>query len=274
MPDERAALRFDEGIPRMAPQHFLTDRDVISLGGVTDPQARLRVLSAAAEPRATTYADRDGRFALNVPLAAPTEELGVEIVQSSGHSSTDRFTVSQDREPPAIVLDAPPPAVTAVEWLPLRGRAEGGRTLSVNGRPARLVDSTFDETMTLRQGQNAVELLATDAVGNVRVERYEVGLDQEPPAVTGHQVVPAQARGGAPLRIEVTAQDASGLRKVAPFRLQVGGVEYADLLELSGAGGIYRKTVLLPREAVGAVTLKTVEVEDYAGNKARVTFDR
>lgn len=273
VPDERAALEFDTTMPQQAPGHFLTDRDVISLHGATDPQARLLVRSAAGELRATTYADADGRFALNLPLAVLSEDFTLELVQRTGFASTDRFTVSQDREPPAIVLDSPIPTVTAVEWLALRGRVEGGRSLSVNGRPAQLVDGAFDEKATLRQGQNAIELVATDAVGNVLVERFEVALDQEAPVLVGHQVTPASAASGEPLRIELMARDSSGLRKVAPVRIQVAGTEYADFLELSG-GGSYGKTLLLPQEAVGRVTLKTVEVEDYAGNKARFTFDR
>ena len=32
--------------------------------------------------------------------------------------------------------------------------------------------------------------------------------------------------------------------------------------------------MLLPPEAVGRVALRDVEIEDYAGNKARFTFDR
>ena len=145
----------------------------------------------------------------------------------------------------------------------------------MNGRPARLVDGAFDEKATLRQGQNAIELIATDAVGNVRVERYEVALDQEPPSLVGHRIMPARLGGGEPLRIEVTARDASGLRKVAPFRIQVAGTEYADFLELSGGGPAPtgRRCCCRARRP-GRATLRTVEVEDYAGNKARFTFDR
>jgi hypothetical protein len=72
----------------------------------------------------------------------------------------------------------------------------------------------------------------------------------------------------------VTARDASGLRKAAPVRIRVAGTDYTDFLELGGADGTYRKAVLLPDEAAGAVAVREVEVEDYAGNKARFTLDR
>jgi hypothetical protein len=272
-PDGSAVLRFDEAVPRLGPGRFVTGRDVISLGGVTDAGAQLLVRAGKEELRATTYADAGGRFALNVPLAAADEAFTLEIVQPSGFASSERFSVVQDHEPPTIVLEPPPPTVTAVEWLPLRGRVEGARSLTVDGRPARLIDDGFDETATLRQGLNTVELVATDAVGNVRVERFEVALDQTPPELVGYRVSPQQVRAGEPVQVEVSARDASGLRKAAPFRLRVGDTDHADFLEL-GSAGAYRKSVLLPGSAAGRVRLLEVEVEDYAGNQARFAFDR
>ena len=182
--------------------------------------------------------------------------------------------MSQDREPPAIVLDTPPPTVTAVEWLPLRGRAAGATSLSINGQPVQLMGEEFDQTITLASGRNTIELIATDLVGNRRVDSFDVQLDQDPPQLLGYDVSPAEAHGGQPVRVEVRASDPSGLRKAAAFRLRVGDKDYADFLELGGESNSYRKTVLLPREATGRVTLREVEIEDYAGNKARFTFDK
>lgn len=274
VPDTRAALIFDDGIPRLAPRHFVTDQAVISLAGTTDPGARLLVYAAGEEPRAATYARDDGRFALNLPLSGSSEAFTIEVVQRSGFASRDRFTVSQDHEPPPIVLEAAPPAVTAVEWLPLRGRAEGARSLSVNGRSVQLMDDLFDETVTLHQGANHFELIATDPVGNVRVERFDVELDQEPPEILGYDLSSRTLRSGEPLRIEVKARDISGLRKVASVRIRIGETDYADLLELSGATGTYRGTLLPPPGAAGRVTLTEVEIEDYAGNKARLKLSK
>ena len=274
VPDEQAALRFDEGIPRLAPGHFVTGGDVISLTGTTDPGAQLLLAVAGQQLRESTYADANGRFTLNVPLPAADNEFVVDVVQRSGFTSRDGFRASQDRDPPEIVLESAPPAATSVEWLGLRGRVPGAASLAVNGRPARLIGDEFDETVTLLAGNNAIELAATDLVGNTRVERFAVDLDQTAPELVGFDVRPAQLRAGEPLDIEVEARDLSGLRKAAPFRVSVGGQEFADFLELNGSTGTYRKTMLLPPGAVGRVALRDVEIEDYAGNKARFTFDR
>ncbi|HET6518630.1 MAG TPA: FecR domain-containing protein, partial [Geminicoccaceae bacterium] len=184
MPDERAAVIFDDGIPRLGPRHFVTERDVISLAGKAAPSAQVHIRAAAADggaARASAYTDAEGRFRVNVPLRAETEEFELQVVTPSGFETADRFAVSSDERPPAVELDEPPPAVTAVEWLQLRGRAAGATELLLNGRPVPAADDVFDETVTLHPGANEIEMVATDLVGNVRVERWQVVLDQEPP---------------------------------------------------------------------------------------------
>jgi hypothetical protein len=273
-PDERAVLRFDDSIPHLSLRRFVTARDAISLSGTTDPGVRLTVRAADGAERASTYADEAGRFTLDVPVTRAAEDFVAEVVQPSGFTSEDRFAVLQDREPPAIELEAAPPALTATEWLPLRGHAAGATSLTIDGRAVPLTGDAFGETVTLRQGRNPIELIATDLVGNARVARFEVTLDQDPPELVGFELAPRELKAGEPLQIALTARDVSGLRKVAPFRVRVGGSEYADFLELGGTGATYRKTVQLPRGMSGRVALLAVELEDYAGNKARLTPER
>jgi hypothetical protein len=274
VPDEAAVLRFDDDIPRLAPRHFVTRHDVISLTGVTHAGARL-VLRAAGQPmREAAYADQDGRFTLNVPTSGGTTEYGIDVVQRSGLATQESFSVSVDRDPPSIRLDRPPPVMTSVEWLPVRGRATGATRLTLNGRPVQMIGDQFDETVTLVSGNNRISLEATDLVGNVRTDSFEVQLDQQPPELIGYQVTPKEVRAGEPVRIEVKARDASGLRQAAPFKLRVAGADHEGFLELDGDAGSYGATLLLPQDAVGPVELREVEIEDYAGNKARFVLDR
>ena len=153
MPDEATAVVFDDAIPRRGPRHFVTDRDVLSLAGNATPDAKVMVRTAGGALRTSAYSDGAGRFTINVPLADATEQFEVEFVTASGFAARDDFTASVDREPPSIDFETPPPAVTAVEWLPLRGRAEGATSLTINGESVQLVEGVFDQSVTLRPGR-------------------------------------------------------------------------------------------------------------------------
>jgi hypothetical protein len=274
MPDEREVVIFDPGLPRLGPRHFVTDGDLLSLAGETEaPNSKILVRTAEGAIRTAAFTDDEGRFRLNVPLVADTETFSFEIVAPSGFATDDAFEASIDREPPEIELEEIPPAVTAVEWLALRGHARGAERVVLNGRPVELLDEEFDAPLTLRPGANELEMVATDRVGNVRVERWSVHLDQEPPELLRHDLSRERTDGGGPLTVEVAARDAAGLTRVAPFRVEVGATTYADLLELDRSSGTYRATVVLPEAAQGAIRLKEVELEDYAGNARRYGFE-
>jgi Glucodextranase, domain B len=272
MPDQAAAVEFDPAIPRLSARHFVTDREVISIAGRTDAGARVVIEAADGTERASSYADAEGRFGVNVPLREPEERFVVQVVASSGFATRDEFQVSIDHEPPPIELESPPPVVTAVEWLPLRGRLAGGGRLLIDGRPATLIDDTFEESITLQQGRNAIELVATDLVGNVSVEKLDVFLDQEPPELVRQEVTPSRAAPGARVSVEVVANDASGMKQAAPFTLRVGDATLSDFLRFDPSSQSYRSTLVLPAGMQGAVALTDVELEDYAGNRERHTF--
>ena len=272
MPDQQAAIVFDPAIPRLSPRHFVTDREVISIAGRTDAAARVVIEAADGAVRASTVADLEGAFGVNVALRAAEEDFAVGVVSPSGFASRDEFRVTIDQEPPPIELEASPPAVTAVEWLPLRGRLPGGESLLINGEPAELIDEMFDETVTLREGRNAIQLVATDLVGNVSVEKFDVVLDQEPPQLVRQQVTPGRAAPGDRVNVEVVASDPSGVKQAAPFTVRVGDAAISDFLRFDPSRGSYRSTFVVSEGIQGTVALRDIELEDYAGNRRRYTF--
>ncbi len=271
-PDAGVAIHFDEAIPRRGPRRFVAGSKTISVAGQGLPDALVEVSAEDGARRAATYSNTVGAFNLNVPIRGDEENFSIVMTDPTGLQVGDGFTAVIDREPPSIVLEPPVPAVTAVEWLPLRGRADGAVRLSINGDEANLVDGTFDETLTLQLGTNDIKMGAMDLVGNVRVETHQVVLDQEPPEIVSHALSATRAAPGSTVSIEVVARDHSGLRKAAPFALSAGESSVTGYLEFLPATGSYRGTVVLPADANGRLALDEVEVEDYAGNRTRRRF--
>jgi hypothetical protein len=265
-------VTFDDALPRLGPQHFVTARDVMSISGQTSPNAQILIRSADGAGRASAYANAEGRFGVNVPMRATDEAFDLQVIAPSGFASEDRFEITVDQTPPRIEFETPPPAVTAIEWLPLRGRVDGGVELLVDGQPAQLIEEAFDQTITLQQGANQMELVASDLVGNVSVEKLEIFLDQQPPELVRESLSPDRASGGDAVTVEVVASDASGMKQAAAFSLQVGDRSLSDFLRFNRASQSYRSTIVLPKDMNGRIELREVELEDYAGNKKRYTF--
>ena len=272
MPDEQAAVIFDDALPRLGLQHFVTAGDVMSITGRTSANAQILIRAAEGVQRASAYANGEGRFGVNVPMRAASEAFEMQVIAPSGFASEDRFEITIDQTPPRIEFETPPPAVTAIEWLPLRGRVDGGMNLLVDGQPSQLIEDAFDQTITLQQGANEIELVASDLVGNVGVEKLDIFLDQEPPEVVRQSLSQNQGSGGDAVTVDVVASDASGMKQAAPFSLQVGDRLLADFLRFNKASQSYRSTIVLPKEMIGRIVLRDIELEDYAGNKKRYTF--
>jgi hypothetical protein len=265
MPDERSIVTFDPAIPNLGPKHFLTSENTISLGGVTSGNAQIQVRTGGRTVASTASAG-DGRFRLNVPLIADKSRFEIAVVAPSGFASSDAFEVTVDRAAPDIVLDQPLPRLTAVAQHPLKGRTKPGAKLTLNGREIENRNGRFDDTVTLKSGTNLIELTASDAAGNLRTEKWTVSLDQDAPALVRAKVSPVA--GDRPvLAIEVAADDASGLAKVAPFKVAAGGQMLTGFLRYNRAAKNYQGTLVVPASALQTATLSEVELEDDAGNK-------
>jgi hypothetical protein len=272
MPDRQSEVTFDASIPTLAPKHFLTAENVISLGGTTTPNAQVRIQTSAGAPRASATTDAAGRFRLNVPLQADRERFTIAVVTASGFTSTDAFEVTTDRSTPEIVLDEIPPRLTAVPLLALKGRTKPGARLTLNGREIANRNGRFEENFALAAGDNVIELAAADAAGNARIEKWSVKLDREPPNFLRSALTPVTSAGRSTLAIAVEAEDASGLARVAPFKIAAGNETFSGFLRFNRAAKRYEATLVIPEAAARAAILREVELQDDAGNKKLFEF--
>ncbi|MEJ8473671.1 FecR domain-containing protein [Roseibium algae] len=266
-PDTNAKVSYSEDIPRISARHFLSASDDISLHGKTEADARLRILSADQSVLAETTSSASGQFAVTFPLSQPTEMFTLSITSASGFESLDTFEVTQDLVPPEIKLEAPLPRMTSVEWLAIRGTITGADSVTFNGRRIPLAGDAFDEVITLTDGPNTLEMSASDLAGNLMVKSWKVTLDQTPPAYVSHTVKPAS---GGRINIEVQAADDNGLAKTAPFTLFTNGEEVNGFLRYNKLSRTYKGVVNVASALETDIRLENIELQDDAGNQARI----
>jgi hypothetical protein len=264
-PDTQSVVAFDQSARQIAPLHFITNDDVLSLGGTTTANAQIEIRAGDAV-RASAVTGADGAFRLNVPLTADEEHFGFAVIASSGFTSIEEIAATIDRDPPEIVFDEILPQLTAETSLRVAGATEADAMLTLNGREIALDDGRFDETVALQTGENIIELIATDAVGNVKVEKSTVRLDQEPPLLVSSTASPVTNAGRQVLSVTVAAEDASGLAKAAPFVVVTGSGNYTGYLRYNKAAKSYEALVVVPEAELEAATLARVELRDDAGN--------
>lgn len=265
-PAERIAITLSDTIPRVG-DALATRSGEVSVSGRSDaaPGAVVVVRDGAGTEVLRTRIGGDGGLQFTVPADEDGRTYRIEILSPGGAvEGALGFTALRDREPPQVALDAPPPKATAETELRLSGSAGDAVSVELDGTGVPLADGRFALVLTLHPGVNGFDLVATDAVGNVTATRLVTLLDIDPPAVVDKLLDRPDGDGG-PIRIEVRAEDQSGLRQAASFVITVDGAERDGFLRCDAASGICRAS--LPPEP-GDLQFIEVVIEDYAGNVA------
>jgi predicted transcriptional regulator len=167
--------------------------------------------------------------------------------------------VTVDTVPPWLVVDSPTEGtLTNSVRLEVRGRVEGGSTVTVDGLAAEVSGDTFVAAVLLAEGVNDLGTVATDAAGNSETVVRRVRLDTVPPPLAIDGV------GDGRLWLPVDGREVGGRAEPgARVTLQVGTSTTAVELDPDGRFAIW----MTPMEDGAAVVFEAV---DPAGNVARV----
>jgi parallel beta-helix repeat protein len=197
-----------------------------------------------------------------------------EARDKAGNSRTATVQVTRDTTPPPLVLVSPKDnSVTNLSTIEIRGVAEVGALVKVNGALAVLTGAEFKATIKLdHQGRNTVRVEAYDTHFNRAEITFYINLDTVPPdlKITSPQnniVTSAKAieiRG----RTEVGAQLTINERPVLPdgngiFSTSMGlsdeGPNLFDIQSRDAAGNVaeYILTVVRDTELVHSVSTPT-----------------
>jgi bacillopeptidase F len=197
---------------------------------------------------------------------ADEESLDIAAATASGFVTHGRFSVTVDHAAPVITFEDELPRLTANASLTLRGRLSKPATLTLNGQKVTLRDGAFDELLTLGDGDNSVELVATDAAGHVTVNKASVRLARDPPQLLSSSMRADTSGEGGAVSVEIAAADAVGLASSAKVTMLAGGASYEGYLRLNAATNTYQGSVSVPKAALKQARLGNVVLTDNAGN--------
>ncbi|WP_224361054.1 hypothetical protein [Hyalangium versicolor] len=266
-PPEPISMAWAPELVRQGDGHFLGRNEILVLRGITNPDTALTFTREGGELVARTHADGTGAFLAHVPLHPGVQRLRMVLEHAKGGTREESFEIERDDEPPDLVLEPEPPAVTGSASLVLSGAAHGATELWLDGVRLPLAGERFSHAVTLRPGLNLLRLEAADAVGNRTVMERHVQLDRDAPELLDCTASPASVAPGDRVSVRVRARDASGLRSAADYILQIGHERLRGHLRLNRASGEYQAVMIVPPSTQGAVRLRQLRLQDTNQNQ-------
>ncbi|HEY2292365.1 MAG TPA: DNRLRE domain-containing protein, partial [Thermoanaerobaculia bacterium] len=193
------------------------------------------------------------------PLTTGQHNAHASIRDLAGNLTEDTASLDLivDLAPPVLNLLSPQDGAL-VRSTPLTATgsvSDDGEVslLTVNGSQVTPNAGSFTAQVNLKEGVNAIQVLATDSTGKQSLAQAVIVLDTHPPALTVDSPRPGSLTNSDTIRVEGQASDENGIARVA-----MGGAELA--LE----GGRFSQAVPV-QDGANSIT---VQAFDRAGNSA------
>lgn len=125
-------------------------------------------------------ADEDGEFELDLTLRNGSNRISAQAADDKGNQSqkSEEMTVVLDQSDPEIIIDEPE-AVVHEKIFRAEGMVDESVSLMINGRLAtQKSDNSFSATVNLNQGENEIEIIATDRAGNITRKILRVSFEE------------------------------------------------------------------------------------------------
>ncbi len=153
------------------------------------------LIEGATEPGSTLWLNdlpqpiavgADGGFSVPYQLREGANRIELTAVDPSGNVASVTRDVTLVLRPPDLVLANPPDDLWINQrMLSVQGRAAPDAQVLVNGKAVSTdSEGRFNVDVLLEEGENIVQVKATDAVGNETVVERRVFLKLQPPPIT------------------------------------------------------------------------------------------
>ncbi|NIP36551.1 MAG: hypothetical protein GWN18_16435, partial [Thermoplasmata archaeon] len=209
----------------------MTANQTLIVTGLTEPITRLDIIVQASAGTNTYLAmsGTDGTFAYPVELFEGIQKVLVTATDSAGNPTVIDLNVVLDTTPPDFIINSPPEAYlvtketryTIVGTMTREPDADvyiGGQWVPNPG--------VFQRTVVLQEGENVIDIVAIDKVGNENTKYVTIVRDTVPP------------------ELEVTAPEEDFVITNNPT------VSFSGFVEGSTGVVIKHKSILLPAELV------------------------
>jgi hypothetical protein len=166
----------------------MTANETLIVTGLTEPLTRLDII-VQASAGTNTYRSAslgDGTFAYPVTLFEGIQKVLVTAMDSAGNPTVIDLNIILDTTPPDFIINQPPEAyvVTKLTRYTIVGTMtiEPDAFIDIGGQ--RVVNTgVFQREVVLQEGENIIDIVATDKVGNQNTKYVTIVRDTVPPVL-------------------------------------------------------------------------------------------
>ncbi|WP_052345869.1 S8 family peptidase [Paucisalibacillus sp. EB02] len=251
-----------------------TNEAAVTVEGTASHSTTLSLLNNGAEVGTADVGD-DGAFSFDIELAEGENELqAVTMVNGEEATESETVTVTLDTIAPEVTLaNLKDGDRTNRETLTVQGTVADVNlaSLTVNGQEASVEAGLFSKRILLDEGENTIEVVATDAAGNVTTKVVTVEADFTAPEI--ENVTPTEDKElQAGETVMITFDSESGLDTSFVVHMPLTNMKTSNVTELpmvETTEGHYVAYWTVPGgiEAEGAV-IEVIAADDF-GNESR-----
>jgi hypothetical protein len=204
-------------------------------------------------------AGSDTQYSSPVQLPEGSVTFSYYARDTQGNQEPARqLTFKVDTTAPLITITAPlEGSATGSADIAVTGRTEAGASVVINSIPATTQPTgDFTGSVTLHEGSNAIQVVATDIAGNVGQTRVNVTLDTKPPVLT--TTSPKIYSTVMTQQVTVSGKTEAGAT------VMVGGAKVNV-----AADGSFSILYMFPKEGLNVIEVSST---DAAGNVAKATI--
>lgn len=184
----RVAYEVDEPVITSPEEGFITNEPEVTVEGDATPDTSVKLQHNGEDVDAAVDIDDDGEFAIPVELTEGVNELtAMTLVDGEEAKESEPVTVTLDTEAPDLSIDSHNDGdKTNRETATIEGSVYDDHldSVEVNGQEAEVADDgSYSKRILLDEGENTIEIVATDKAGNQSSEEITIDAKWTAPKI-------------------------------------------------------------------------------------------
>ncbi|WP_461182453.1 S8 family serine peptidase [Virgibacillus kimchii] len=255
---------------------LITNETETAVEGTATPEMSVSVLNNGEEV-GTAEIGEDAAFSINTGLTEGDNEItAITLVDGEEAKQSEPVTVTLDTEAPELTIASPEDGeMTNRETATVEGTVWDANldTVTVNGQETAVTDGAFSHRILLDEGENVIEVVATDLAGNIMEETITIYAKYTAPEIMN--LTPAEDQHletGQSVKIEFESEPGLRTSFMIHMPLTDFGMQMANATELpmkETTPGNYVGYYTVPRSTYADGAVIEVKAIDEFRNETR-----